>query len=126
MSATNKDRFVCVVDDDEAVRDSTQMLLGIHGFKVRTYAGAHDFLAGFDASDTGCLILDIHMPEMTGIELLALLRTRGIATPVIIVSGQTDPVVGETLTRSGALAILGKPVNEGELMGHVERALASS
>lgn len=126
MAATNKDRFVCVVDDDEAVRDSTQMLLDIHGFKVRTYAGAQDFLAEFNATDTGCLILDIHMPEMTGVELLTLLRARGVATPAIIVSGQTNPVVGEMLTRSGALAILDKPVNEGELMGHVERALASS
>jgi len=126
VAATNKDRFVCVVDDDEAVRDSTQMLLGIHGFKVRTYAGAHEFLADFTAADTGCLILDIHMPEMTGIELLILLRTRGIATPAIIVSGQTDSAAGEMLTRSGALAVLGKPVNEGELMSHVERALASS
>jgi len=125
VDATSKDRLVCVVDDDEAVRDSTQMLLGIHGFKVRAYAGARDFLAEFDAAGTGCLILDIHMPEMTGVELLTLLRARGIATPAIIVSGQTDPVLGQVLTRSGALAILSKPVNEGELMGFVEKALAS-
>ena len=125
MAATDQDRFVCVVDDDEAVRDSTQMLLGIYGYQVRAYAGARDFLAEFDAAHTGCLILDIHMPEMTGVELLALLRARGITTPTIIVSGQTDAVVGETLTRSGALAILNKPVNEGELMGFVKKALAS-
>jgi two-component system response regulator FixJ len=125
VAATDQDRFVCVVDDDEAVRDSTQMLLGIYGYQVRAYAGARDFLAEFDAAHTGCLILDIHMPEMTGVELLALLRARGITTPTIIVSGQTDAVVGETLTRSGALAILNKPVNEGELMGFVKKALAS-
>ena len=125
MAATDQDRFVCVVDDDEAVRDSTQMLLGIYGYQVRAYAGARDFLAEFDAAHTGCLILDIHMPEMTGVELLALLRARGITTPTIIVSGQTDAVVGETLTRSGALAILSKPVNEDELMGFVKKALAS-
>ena len=125
MAATVQDRLVCVVDDDEAVRDSTQMLLGIYGYQVRAYAGARDFLAEFDAAHTGCLILDIHMPEMTGVELLALLRARGITTPTIIVSGQTDAVVGETLTRSGALAILSKPVNEDELMGFVKKALAS-
>lgn len=124
MAATVQDRLVCVVDDDEAVRDSTQMLLGIYGYQVRAYAGARDFLAEFDAAHTGCLILDIHMPEMTGVELLALLRARGITTPAIIVSGQTDAVVGETLTRSGALAILSKPVNEDELMGFVKKALA--
>jgi two-component system, LuxR family, response regulator FixJ len=126
MATANKDRFVCVVDDDEAVRDSTQMLLGIHGFKVRTYAGARAFLAEFNVTDTGCLILDIHMPEMTGVELLTLLRARGVVIPAIIVSGQTDAVLGEILTRSGALAILNKPVNEADLMGHVERALALS
>ncbi|HJS46268.1 MAG TPA: response regulator [Rhizomicrobium sp.] len=126
MTATNKDQIVCVVDDDEAVRDSTQMLLGIHGFKARGYAGARDFLAEFTAADTGCLILDIHMPEMTGVELLTLLRARGVATPAIVVSGQIDPVVGEILTRSGALAILSKPVNQDELMGYVEQALASA
>lgn len=125
MTADSKDRLVCVVDDDEAVRDSTQMLLGIYGFKVRAYAGARDFLAEFDDASTGCLILDIHMPEMTGVELLSLLRARGIATPAIIVSGQNDPMLGEVLTRSGALAILNKPVNEDELMGFVEKALAS-
>jgi len=125
VAATVQDRLVCVVDDDEAVRDSTQMLLGIYGYQVRAYAGARDFLAEFDAAHTGCLILDIHMPEMTGVELLALLRARGITTPTIIVSGQTDAVVGETLTRSGALAILSKPVNEDELMGFVKKALAS-
>lgn len=125
MAATYQDRLVCVVDDDEAVRDSTQMLLGIYGFQVRAYAGARDFLAEFDAALTGCLILDIHMPEMTGVELLTLLRGRGVTIPTIIVSGQTDPVVGETLTRSGALAILSKPVNEDELMGLVKKALAS-
>lgn len=125
MAATDQDRLVCVVDDDEAVRDSTQMLLGIYGFQVRAYAGARDFLAEFDAALTGCLILDIHMPEMTGVELLTLLRGRGVTIPTIIVSGQTDPVVGETLTRSGALAILSKPVNEDELMGLVKKALAS-
>lgn len=125
MAATDQNRFVCVVDDDEAVRDSTQMLLGIYGYQVRAYAGARDFLAEFDAAHTGCLILDMHMPEMTGVELLALLRARGITTPTIIVSGQTDAVVGETLTRSGAFAILSKPVNEDELMGFVKKALAS-
>ncbi|HKU53759.1 MAG TPA: response regulator [Rhizomicrobium sp.] len=126
MTATDKDQIVCVVDDDEAVRDSTQMLLGIHGFKVRSYARARDFLAEFTAADTGCLILDIHMPEMTGVELLTLLRARGVATPAIIVSGQVDPAVGEILTRSGALAILSKPVNQDELMGYVEQALTSA
>jgi two-component system response regulator FixJ len=126
VATTGKDLIVCVVDDDEAVRDSTQMLLGIHGFKVRAYAGARDFLAEFDDTVTGCLILDIHMPEMTGVELLTLLRARGIATPTIIVSGQTDPVLGEILTRSGAMAILQKPVNEDELKGFVEKALTSS
>lgn len=125
MAATDQNRFVCVVDDDEAVRDSTQLLLGIYGYQVRAYAGARDFLAEFDAAHTGCLILDIHMPEMTGVELLALLRARGITTPTIIVSGQTDAVVGETLTRSGAFAILSKPVSEDELMGFVKKALAS-
>ena len=124
MAATSKDQFVCVVDDDEAVRDSTQMLLDVYGFKARTYPGAREFLAEFDAARTGCLILDIHMPEMTGVELLSLLRTRGIHTPAIVVSGQNDPVLGEILTRSGALAILNKPVNEDELMRLVEQALA--
>ena len=125
MAASDQDRLVCVVDDDEAVRDSTQLLLGIYGFQVRAYAGARDFLAEFDPTLTGCLILDIHMPEMTGVELLSLLRGRGFTVPTIVVSGQTDPVVAETLTRSGALVILSKPVNEDELMGFVKKALAS-
>ena len=123
MTVAAPDLVVFVVDDDEAVRDSTRLLLEIHGIKACAYASARDFLEAFDPRATGCIVLDIHMPEMTGVELLSLLRSRGISTPVIVVSGQADFALGEMLTRAGAMAILNKPVNGEDLITLVRQAL---
>jgi FixJ family two-component response regulator len=114
---------VCVVDDDEAVRDSTRLLLEAVGYEARGYDCAAAFLLVFDPKSAGCLIFDIHMPDMDGLELLAEIRRQGATTPVLIVSGRSDAKLGERARASGALAVLQKPVDDDELLALVEKAL---
>lgn len=89
MTATR--RPVYIVDDDEAVRDSIRLLLESSGFAAQEFASADLFLKS-ETADMGCLLLDLHMPGISGLELLRLLRSRGIRRPVIVVSGRRDPV----------------------------------
>ncbi|MEJ1969171.1 MAG: response regulator [Rhizomicrobium sp.] len=116
------ERIVYVVDDDEAVRDSTLALLESEDIVGRAYALARDFLAEFDAARAGCLIFDVHMPEMSGIELLMLLRARGVATPAIILTGRGDAAL-DVAARQGNAAMLPKPPDDDKFMELVKAAL---
>jgi FixJ family two-component response regulator len=117
-------RMVHVIDDDEAVRDSMRALLESSGIAVCDYASARDFLVHLPASPKGCVLLDLHMPGMTGLELLDLLRAQGSKLPVIVISGRSDPLLKERVIRSGAQALLDKPVDESVLMSELDRAFA--
>ena len=108
--------LVHVVDDDEAVRDSTRALLETHGFEVRDYSSARDFLLGTPLKPDGCVLLDLHMPGMSGLELLDLLRARGSKLPVIAVTGRSDAALKERVIRAGALMLLDKPVADDALL----------
>lgn len=115
-------QFVCVVDDDAAVRDSVRVLLELHGLVVRDYASAREFLDDATGKAAGCLLLDLHMPEMTGIELLELLRQQKIPTAAIVITGRSDGALRARAQRAGALALLDKPVDEDELMQSIALA----
>jgi two-component system, LuxR family, response regulator FixJ len=117
--------LVHVVDDDEAVRDSTRVLLESYGMEVRDYASAQDFLAANRKNPTGCLLLDLHMPGMTGLELLEHLRRDGSNLPVIIITGRGDSVLKERAARAGAVALLDKPVDNDVLLNSLTHALAA-
>jgi len=118
-------RPVCVVDDDEAVRDSMRILLESHGLTVRDYASARAFLAE-KAPDDGCLLLDLHMPEMGGLELLEKLRAEHVGIPTIIMTGRSDAGLRARAQRAGAVAFLDKPVDEDALLDSIENAFAAS
>jgi two-component system response regulator FixJ len=116
--------LVCIVDDDEAVRDSTCMLLESHDMQAQAFASAMAFLDAFEPARTACVILDLHMPQMSGAELLDILRGRGVSTPIIVVSGRRDPVLDLQIRRAGVLAILSKPADDAELLALVRAAVS--
>jgi FixJ family two-component response regulator len=116
---------VYIVDDDDSVRDSARALLESYDLAVEDFASAKDILAAFDRLEHGCLLLDLNMPEMGGIELLELLRSRGDTIPVIVVTAQNDAGVLERARRAGAMAVLAKPVDD-TLIRTVDSALKAA
>lgn len=113
---------VYIVDDDEAVRDSMRLLLESSGFVARDFASADLFLQA-DSGDMGCLLLDLHMPGMSGVELLRLIRARGVKRPVIVISGRRDPAQDADVWAAGASALLSKPFDDQQLMELIAQAL---
>ncbi len=118
------ERFVYLVEDDEDVRDATLLLLESHGIVARGFATAGDFLGAFDPDMAVCVILDLHMPEMNGLELLEILRIGRVPTPVIAISGRRLPALDTEVKRAGAIAILSKPYHESDLITLIEEAAA--
>lgn len=114
---------VTIVDDDEAVRDSLRMLLEFHGLGVVGVASAGEFWASARIHPPDCLILDLHLPDVGGLEILKRLRARGKAPPVIVITGQGDRATRDTVIDTGAFAYLEKPFSEERLMAALGDAL---
>jgi two-component system response regulator FixJ len=107
------DSFVVhIVDDDEAVRQSLAFLLSTAGIPVRVYESATSFLAALASLQAGCLITDVRMPDITGIELLQRLRAKQIKLPVIIITGHGDIPLAVEAMKSGAIDFIEKPFAE--------------
>lgn len=122
---TNHDQSVVhVVDDDEAVRDSISMLLDTVGIAHRLYGSAVEFLDAHGAGTRGCVVLDIRMPEMTGLELQEELNRRGIGLPIIFITGHGDIPMAVEAMRRGALDFIRKPFADDDLLGRINEALA--
>ncbi len=119
------DRTVCIVDDDEAVRDSLEVLFGAEGFKVATFASAKDFLAAGPAR-AGCLVTDVRMPEMNGLELLAALAGRPDPPPVIMITGHGDVPMAVRAMKLGAADFIEKPFDAQLLVARVREALRAA
>jgi len=114
------DRTVFVVDDDDAARDSLVMLLKSDGLTSRGFASAHDFLATFDPAARGCIITDLRMPSMDGIELIRALKGVGCILPVIVITGHADVSRAVDAMKAGAIDFIEKPY-ESELILRVVR-----
>jgi len=113
---------VFVVDDDDAVRSSLRLLLKSVGLPVSLYASAQEFLAGYDATHPGCLVLDIRMPGMGGLELQQHLSLRGATIPVVFITGHGDVEMAVEAMQHGAFDFLQKPFRDQDLIDRVQRA----
>jgi len=117
---------VYVVDDDEAVRDSLKWLLEANRYQVSCFARAEDFIAQYDQSKTACLILDVRMPGMSGLELQEQLVARGANLPILFITGHGDVPMAVATMKKGAVDFIEKPFNESDLRASVERMLAAA
>ncbi len=115
--------FIVVVDDDAAVRDSLGILLEAHGLRVRDFGSGAEFLKSDAHFTATCLILDYHMPGMTGIEILEELRRLGLSCPTILITGLSDPMITQRALSAGVMAILEKPLPDDVLIDAVRIAL---
>ena len=123
MSLIPKRGTVYVVDDDEAVRDSLQWLLEGKDYRVRCFDSAESFLARYDAREVACLIVDIRMGGMTGLELQDKLLERKSPLPVVFITGHGDLPMAVDTMKKGALDFIQKPFDEDALVTIVERML---
>jgi FixJ family two-component response regulator len=115
---------VYVIDDDPAARDSVAALVRSHGVEVETYGSAEDFLSRFNRKSAGCLVVDVRMSGMSGIELQQHLRTEGVELPVIVITGYGDVPTAVKAMKDGALTFLEKPCSEQKLWESVSLALS--
>ena len=117
--------FIAVVDDEEAVRRALQRLMLSVGFTVKTFGAGADFLASLGTHSPDCVVLDLHMPEMSGFDVQAQLQSSGYDVPVVIITGHDTPGSEERAIRAGAVAYLRKPVDDKLLLEAVVAAAAA-
>lgn len=116
---------VFIVDDDPAVRDAIRWLMEQVKLKVQVYASADEFLANYIPGTRGCVILDIRMPGMSGLELQERLRASSSLLPIIIITGHGDVSIAVRAMKAGAVEFLQKPFNDQILLDTVQSALST-
>lgn len=121
---TDIQQTVYVVEDDEAVRDSLELLLKSDGKAVKTYENGSAFLKDYSEKMTGCIVLDIRMPVMDGMELQKKLNERNSILPIIFVTGHGDVPLAVDAMKEGAVDFIQKPYREEALLEKIEAALA--
>lgn len=114
---------VYVVDDDAGMRKSLRMLIRLAGLQTADYPSAETFLAEYDRGQPGCLVLDLRMPQMDGLELQSILKERDIPLPVIVVTGHSDVPSAVRSLKLGAVDFLEKPVPPDKLLKRVREAI---
>jgi len=118
--------LVTVVDDDESVRESLPDLLRQLGFSARAFSSAKDFLSSGCLCKTRCLLLDVFMPGMTGIDLQRELKRRGQTIPIVFITGQKEESIRKRALEQGAVGFLQKPFSDTVLLEAVNAALRAS
>ena len=117
---------ISIVDDDAPVRDAIRRLIKSVGMNARTYASAEDFLSANHAQETSCLILDVQMPGMGGLELQQRLADSGYRIPIIFISAHSNGQIREQAIAAGAVDFLFKPFSEEALVDALHAALSTS
>jgi len=121
---TQSEPKVFVVDDDPAVLNGLRLLMKSVGMSVETYLNAQDFLNSYDSAQPGCLVLDVRMPGMSGLELQETLEKRDVDLPVIIVTGFGDVPVAVQALKKGAVDFIEKPFSDQVLLDQIQNAIA--
>jgi FixJ family two-component response regulator len=124
-SMARDDQIICVIDDAEAVRDSLKLLLELESFTVQTFETCEDFLAWLPGNAALCLVLDLHLPGMSGFELLEHLIADGQTFPTILMTGRSDRTARQQAQDLGALTLLDKPIEFSRLIEALDRATAN-
>jgi two-component system response regulator FixJ len=124
-SKTMADPVIHIIDDDDAMRDSLDYLLDAASMIARTYATADDFLAQIESLDPGCIVTDVRMPGMSGLELVHVLAERGVSHPVIVITAHGDVAMAVEAMRAGAIDFLEKPFGDEALLGAIRYALTN-
>ena len=114
---------VYVVDDDEAMRDSLRWLIESADLDVETYAEAQDFLDAYDGKKHGCLVLDLRMPNMSGLELQDALATRNITIPIIFITAHGEIKAAVRAMKGGAVDFISKPFSDHLLLDRIKQAI---
>lgn len=121
----NREPTVFVVDDDQAMRNSLKWLIESVGMRVETYGSADDFMRHYYPGRAGCLLLDVRMPGMSGLDLQDHLARESIRIPVIIITGHGDVPMAVRAMKSGAVDFIEKPFNDELLLDSIRNALAA-
>lgn len=126
MSAVSvsPDQTIYIVDDDEALRDSLVWLLESNDYRAKSFSSAEEFLEHYDADMAGCLLLDIRMPGMSGLELHEYLRRRHATLPVIFITGHGDVQMAVAALKKGAADFVEKPFSDREMLALIESCLS--
>jgi two-component system, LuxR family, response regulator FixJ len=114
---------ICVLEDDAAVRDSLRWMLERNGFSSRTFSSPNDFLMSRELDKYDCLIVDLGLPGISGLELLELLRGRTYSTPAVLIAASADPQLEPRAHKAGASELLLKPIAPDTLLAALRRAI---
>lgn len=125
MTPSN-DPMIVIVDDDDAVRDSLSAVLEAEGWRTRTFPSGDAALADLDATGVGCLIVDVKMPGIDGLELQRQLHARGIQTPIVIMTGHGDIPLAVQAMKDGAFDFIEKPFDNAVLLASIRAALRAN
>jgi FixJ family two-component response regulator len=117
---------IAVLDDEPEMRKALRRLLAGRGFGVEEYGRGSDFLAALDSHPWDCLLLDLHMPEVNGFEMLEAFQSRQIRTPVIVITAHDEPGTEERVRSLGAAGYLKKPVDRDALLSAIGAAISSA
>jgi FixJ family two-component response regulator len=117
--------IVSIIDDDPSVRLATDGLVRSLGYRAATFESAEDFLQSDLVGDTSCVITDVQMPGLSGVELQSLLNARGVPLPIIFITAFPEECVRRSVLEAGAVGFLSKPFNEARLIEHLQTALDS-
>jgi len=114
---------VFLIDDDPGIRDSLSLLLSLKGVRTQPFANAESFIETYRPEWNGCVLTDLRMPGMTGLELQSMLRERGVQVPVVVLTAHGDVATARTALKSGAFDFLEKPVDDTMLLDVLRNAL---